>query len=59
MKRILLLAAFIVLDAGEDGKAYPVLVNSNLERMDVVVTADSISVSTYDEDGALVHQWSK
>ena len=44
---------------GADGKAYPVLVNSNMERMDVVVTPDSISVSTYDVDGALVHQWSK
>lgn len=50
---------WICSPAGEDGKAYPVLVNSNLERMDVVVTADSISVSTYDEAGALKHQWSK
>ncbi|MBR4775762.1 MAG: metallophosphoesterase [Bacteroidales bacterium] len=50
---------WICSPAGADGKAYPVLVNSNLERMDVEVTLGNIFVKTYDEAGALVHQWEK
>ena len=46
-----------VIAAGEHGKSYPLLVNSDRERMDVVVTADSIDVKTYSTEGALVHQW--
>ena len=49
---------WICSEAGKDGKAYPVLVNSNLERMDVEVTASSINVKTFDETGAQKHQWS-
>ena len=50
---------WICSPAGADGKAYPVLVNSNAERMDVEVTSGNILVKTYDESGALVHQWEK
>ena len=46
-----------VVGAGEHGKNYPLLINSDKERMDVVVTADSIDVKTYSTEGALVHQW--
>ena len=46
-------------ESGQDGKNYPVLVNSNTERMDVVVTRDGIEVKTYTEDGSLSHQWKK
>ena len=46
-----------VIGAGEHGKNYPLLVNSDDERMDVVVTANSIDVKTYATDGTLVHQW--
>ena len=46
-----------VIGAGEHGKNYPLLVNGNDERMDVVVTATSIDVKTYATDGTLVHQW--
>ena len=46
-----------VIGAGEHGKNYPLLVNSDKERMDVVVTANSIEVKTYATDGTLVHQW--
>ena len=48
-----------VIGAGEHGKNYPLLVNSDKERMDVVVTADCIDVKTYATDGTLVHQWNK
>ena len=48
-----------VIGAGEHGKNYPLLVNSDKERMDVVVTANSIDVKTYAIDGTLVHQWNK
>ena len=48
-----------VIGAGEHGKNYPLLVNGNDERMDVVVTANSIDVKTYATDGTLVHQWNK
>ena len=48
-----------VIGAGEHGKNYPLLVNGNDERMDVVVTATSIDVKTYATDGTLVHQWNK
>ena len=48
---------WIYSEAGKDGKNYPVVVNSNLERMDVVVTADgAIDLKTYDADGVLKHQ---
>ncbi|MBP5614614.1 MAG: serine/threonine protein phosphatase, partial [Bacteroidales bacterium] len=50
---------WICSPAGSDGKGYPVLVNSNLERMDVEVTPGNILVKTYNESGALVHQWEK
>ena len=48
-----------VVGAGEHGKNYPLLINSDKERMDVVVTAKSIEVKTYSTDGTLVHQWNK
>lgn len=48
-----------VIGAGEHGKNYPLLVNSDKERMDVVVTKNSIDVKTYATDGTLVHQWNK
>ena len=46
-------------EAGQQGKNFPVLTNSNQERMDVVVTANSIEIKTYSTDGTLVHQWNK
>ena len=48
---------WICSERGQDGKAYPVLVNSNMERMDVAVSAKDISVKTYDRTGALCHEW--
>ena len=48
-----------VVPAGEHGKNYPLLINASNERMDVVVTAQSIDVRTYATDGTLVHQWNK
>lgn len=50
---------WICSEAGKDGKNYPVLVNSNLERMDVCITAGHIDVKTYDVNGTLKHQWQK
>ena len=46
-----------VIPSGEYGKNYPLLVNSADERMDVVITSQSIDVKTYATDGTLVHQW--
>lgn len=48
-----------VIGAGEHGKNYPLLINSDKERMDVVVTAKSVEVKTYSTDGTLVHEWNK
>lgn len=49
---------WICSEAGKDGKGYPVLVNSNTERMDVVVTASgAIDVKTYNTAGTLMHKW--
>ncbi len=50
---------WICSEAGQDGKGYPLLVNSNMERMDVVVTKDGIDVKTYDVNGNLCHTWKK
>ena len=50
---------WICSEAGQDGKGYPVLINSNTERMDVVVTKDGIDVKTYDTGGKLCHTWKK
>ena len=50
---------WICSEAGQDGKGYPILVNSNVERMDVVISASGIDVKTYGVDGALCHQWKK
>lgn len=50
---------WICSEAGKDGKGYPVLINSNLERMDVVITQAGIDVKTYDEAGKLSHKWNK
>ena len=50
---------WICSEAGKDGKNYPLLVNSNKERMDVVITKDGIDVKTYDTDGKLCHTWKK
>ncbi len=50
---------WICSEAGKDGKNYPLLVNSNMERMDVVITKDGIDVKTYDVDGKLCHTWKK
>ena len=46
-------------EAGQQGKNFPVLTNSDKERMDVVVTANSIEIKTYSTDGTFVHQWNK
>ena len=46
-----------VIPSGEHGKNYPLIVNSADERMDVVITSQSIDVKTYATDGTLVHQW--
>ncbi len=48
-----------VQDAGVDGIGYPIVINSNTERMDVVITAKGIELNTYDEQGQLQHNWSK
>ena len=50
---------WICSEAGQDGKGYPLLVNSNTERMDVVISKDGIDVSTFNEAGTLQHQWNK
>ena len=50
---------WICSEAGKDGKGYPILVNSNVERMDVVVNASGIDVKTYKVDGSLSHEWKK
>lgn len=50
---------WICSEAGQDGKGYPILVNSNVERMDVVISAGGIDVKTYGVDGTLCHQWKK
>lgn len=50
---------WICSEAGQDGKAYPVLINSNKERMDVVIDAGGIQVKTFDTAGTQTHQWSK
>ena len=50
---------WICSEAGQDGKGYPLLVNSNLERMDVVITKSGIDVKTFDVDGNPCHQWNK
>ena len=46
---------YIYSEAGKDGKSYPLLINSNTERMDVEVTASGIDIKTYDVDGVLKH----
>ena len=38
---------------------YPILVNSNMERMDVLVTATGIDIHTFDPEGREVHAWRK
>lgn len=43
---------------GEDGTAFTVIANSNSERMDVEITASSISLKTFDESGKVCHEWS-
>jgi len=43
--------------AGKDGKNFPVVVNSSDQRLDVVVTGNSISVNAVDADGKVCHQW--
>ena len=50
---------YMAQDAGVDGIGYPIVVNSNTERMDVVVTATGIEINTYDEKGELKHSWKK
>lgn len=50
---------YIVREAGVDGVGYPIVVNSNTERMDVVVTASGIEINTYDQQGQLKHSWKK
>lgn len=50
---------WVCSEAGKDGKAYPVLVNSNKERMDVTVTSHSLNIKTYGVDGVLRHQWKR
>ena len=39
----------------EDGCSYPVIVNSNAERLDFVATSKSITVNTFDKDNNPVH----
>ncbi|MBP5397866.1 MAG: metallophosphoesterase family protein [Bacteroidales bacterium] len=50
---------WILSEAGQDGHAYPLLVNSNEDRMDVVISAHSIDIKTFDEKGTLTHSWQK
>ena len=50
---------WICSEAGQHGKAYPLLANSNTERMDVTISAGGIDVKTYGVDGKLCHQWNK
>jgi len=45
--------------AVKDGKNYPVIANSNSERMDVEVTGKSIILKTFDAEGKQCHQWEK
>ncbi len=42
--------------AGENNAAFPVLVNSTCERMEIKLTEKKIAVKIYDPDGKLVHE---
>ena len=44
-------------EAGQDGTNYPVVINSNLERLDVTVTPSGLQLTTYSIDGTPVHHW--
>lgn len=46
---------YIMAKPGEYGNNYPIVANSNEERMDVHATAGKIEVRTYDRNGALLH----
>ena len=48
---------WIFSEAGQDGKNYPAVANTNLERLDVVVTPSGIEFTTYSTDGTPVHHW--
>lgn len=44
----------ILQDAGTDGMAYPIVINSNVDRLDFEADAKSIKIKIYSMDGKLV-----
>ena len=46
---------YIVGQPGKYGNNFPIIVNSNNERLDFSATASRITIKTYNESGALVH----
>lgn len=46
---------YFLNEPGTTGNAFPIMVNSNVERLDFMATASGISVSTYDASGAMTH----
>lgn len=47
----------LFIEKGEKGNAYPILVNSNTERLEVEVTKKGIKLDCYDADSGLVHSY--
>lgn len=46
---------YIFAQPGKYGNNFPIVANSNTERLDFRATADKISIKTYNEAGSLVH----
>lgn len=46
---------YILANPGEYGNDFPIVVNSNTERMDVSATAEKIIIDTFDRSGAKLH----
>lgn len=46
---------YILAKPGEYGNDFPIVVNSNSERLDFEATAGKITIKTYDRNGTLVH----
>lgn len=46
---------YILAKAGEYGNKYPILANSNVERLDFEATTSKIVVKTFDQSGAMLH----
>lgn len=46
---------YVLYPAGSLGNAYPIFVNDNCERLEVIGTAESLSLRSYDTDGHLTH----